>query len=275
MGLRAWPWGEEEEEVEEEEEEEEEVCCSQLGEPAGFVTCCLQRSGLQRSPAAMGAHPSPRCSPAGESRPKEEENTGREGVPGLPLRPAAPVTHLALKNTSSSFSRGPALPPSSHGGSPARGGPAPRFRPGLPGLHPSAPQLGAPVQGLFANQGSRTPRRALAKSCCGFLGLPEIRAIIFVLSHHRPHLCLYQTRGGDGKRQSPLFLEHANNQRQPSLPALLPALRLGPQAPEATAGRTSPFQQGKVWECRGIAGGCRLREALRQHACSQEKPKSS
>lgn len=75
-------------------EEEEKVCL----QPAGFVTCCLQRSWLPLSPIPYPTPlPPEHCSVGGKYQPKEEENTGLEGVPRLLLLPAAPVTHLLLK----------------------------------------------------------------------------------------------------------------------------------------------------------------------------------
>lgn len=75
---------------------------------------------------------------------------GLQGVPGLLLHPAAPVTHFAFKNTSSSLRLGPVLPTSFCRGSlvcSGHRGPAPCFRHGLPGLHPSAPSMGLPSKG--------------------------------------------------------------------------------------------------------------------------------
>lgn len=104
----------------------------------------------------------------------------------------------------------------------------------------------------FAPRWSAEPRRAWAPtsphSSHGSRAFAQIRESIFVLSHCRPHLCLYQTCHGDRNRQSsvpdrPLLVGNANKQREPGLtePLGVPGGCAGRGAAGDTRGRVGCF----------------------------------
>lgn len=104
----------------------------------------------------------------------------------------------------------------------------------------------------FAPRWSAEPRRAWAPtsphSSHGSRAFAQIRESIFVPSHCRPHLCLYQTCHGDRNRQSsvpdrPLLVGNANKQREPGLtePLGVPGGCAGRGAAGDTGGRVGCF----------------------------------